>query len=292
MLCYEPYFEIWEEKGLHITPVHYYQAIPDTRTLNDDIWKHTSELIGIDMNVRMQMELLNLFSSKYKSEYEAFPYSAPSVRHQFYINNGTFESVDCEVLYCMIRDFSPKIIIEIGSGNSTYLSAQALLANKQKKGSNSQLIAIEPYPNEILKTGFQGLTKLIDKKVEELDVSLFNTLQENDILFIDSSHILKTGNDVQKIYLEILPILNKGVLIHIHDIFFPAEYPKETILKHYRFWTEQYLLQAFLSFNNAFEVVWAGSYMHLNYPEKLENAFRSYHRDHRWPGSIWIRKIK
>jgi predicted O-methyltransferase YrrM len=291
MLCHEPYFQIWERKGLHITPVHYYQPIPDTRTLSDNIWKNHSELIGIDMNVHKQVCLLDLFSSKYKSEYEAFPYSAPSVRHQFYINNGTFESVDCEVLYCMIRDFSPKIIIEIGSGNSTYLSAQALLANKQKKRSNSQLIAIEPYPNEILKTGFQGLTKLIDKKVEELDVSLFNTLQENDILFIDSSHVLKTGNDVQKIYLEILPRLNKGVLVHIHDIFFPAEYPKETILKRYRFWTEQYLLQAFLSFNNAFEVVWAGSYMHLNYPEKLENAFKSYHRDKRWPGSIWIRKI-
>lgn len=206
---------------------------------------------------------------------------------------GGFESVDGEVLYCMIRHFKPKKIFEIGSGNSTYLFAQAILKNKEEHNDyECELVAIEPYPNNILKTGFAGLSKLIPKKVQDISLSEFKKLTENDILFIDSSHVLKIGSDVQYEYLEILPRLKKGVLVHLHDIFLPAEYPKEWVLKDYRFWTEQYLLQAFLAFNDSFEVIWAGSYMHLKHPDKLEVAFSSYRRNERWPGSFWIRKIR
>jgi hypothetical protein len=290
MLCHEPYFSIWEEKGIHITPVHYYQPIPDTRNLDDNLWVKGFDLIGIDMNDVDLINRLSMFASKYKSEYDLFPKKQTPIPYQFYVNNGRFESVDCELLYCMIRHFRPNTIIEIGSGNSTYLAAQTLLKNEQEFGISANLIAVEPYPSDILKSGFPGLTQLVEQRVEDIDLSIFHNLKENDILFIDSSHVLKIGNDVQRIYLEILPKLTKGVLIHVHDIFFPSEYPKEIILKHYRFWTEQYLLQAFLSFNSAFEVLWASSYIHLNNPETLENAFSSYHKETRWPGSFWMRK--
>lgn len=292
LLCYESYFKVWEKRGIHITPIHHYQPIPDTRTLNDNIFLKRSNLTGIEMNEQEQMNMLVQFSSQYKSEYEAFPRCKTSNPYQFYVNNGTFDSVDCEILYCMIRYFKPKTIIEIGSGNSTYLSAQTALVNKEKTGIDTTLIAVEPFPNDTLQAGFPGLSKLIQKKAEEVDSSLFAELKENDILFVDSSHVLKIGNDVQKIYLEILPKLKKGVLIHIHDIFLPAEYRKELVLGRYWFWTEQYLLQAFLSFNDAFRVLWGGSFMHLNHPEKLEAAFSSYNRNENWPGSFWIRKIK
>jgi hypothetical protein len=291
MVCHLPYFRFWERKGIHITPVHYSQPIPDTRTLNDGLWGKRFELTGIDMNDQNQLNLLAKFASLYKGEYDCFPSHQTSIPYEFYFNNGRFESVDCELLYCMIRHFRPNTIIEIGSGNSTYLSAQALLKNKDELGLESKLIAIEPYPNKTLKNGFPGLSKLIEKRVQDVEISIFCELKENDILFIDSSHVLKIGNDVQKIYLEILPKLAKNVLIHVHDIFFPSDYPKEIILKHHRFWTEQYLLQAFLSFNSAFEVLWASSYFHLNRPEILERAFSSYHKDKRWPGSFWMRKI-
>lgn len=99
-------------------------------------------------------------------------------------------------------------------------------------------------------------------------------------------------NDVQYEFLEILPRLNEGVIVHIHDIFLPAEYPKKWVLNDYRFYTEQYILQVFLSFNNMFEVLWGGAYMHLRYPEKLEEAFNSYNRKSVWPGSFWMRKCK
>lgn len=292
-IIYKKSFPLWEKLGFYIIPNHFYYPIPDTRTLKDDLWEKHSELIGIDMNEEGQINLLSLFSSKFKEEYESFPRNKTSIPYQYYIDNGSFESVDGEIYYCMIRYFKPKKIFEIGAGYSTYLSAQAILKNKEgDNGYECELIAIEPYPNDVLKAGFPGFSKLISKKVQDIPLSEFKKLRENDILFIDSSHVLKIGSDVQYEYLEILPRLNKGVIVHFHDIFLPAEYPKKWVLEEYRFWNEQYLLQAFLTFNDSFQVLWAGSYMHLRYPDKLEDAFSSYKRDERWPGSFWVRKIK
>ena len=286
-------FPFWQKLGFHITPNHYYWPIPDTRMLKDDLWQRQSELAGIDINEEGQINILSQFSSKFKEEYESFPRSKTSVSYQYFVNNGSFGSVDGEILYCMIRYFKPKKIFEIGSGNSTYLSAQAILKNKEKDDSyECELVAAEPYPNDILKAGFPGLSTLIPKKVEDIPLSEFKKLRENDILFIDSSHVLKIGGDVKYEYLEILPGLNKGVIVHLHDIFLPAEYLREWVLKHFIFWTEQYLLQAFLAFNDSFEVLWAGSYMHLKHPDKLEVALSAYKRDESRPGSFWIRKIK
>jgi hypothetical protein len=102
---------------------------------------------------------------------------------------------------------------------------------------------------------------------------------------------VKTGGDVVYEYLQILPRLKKGVLVHCHDIFLPAEYPKGWILQNRRFWTEQYLLQAFLTFNHTFEVLMAGSFLHLFHSEKLIAAFPSYDPERVWPGSFWMRRV-
>lgn len=291
-LFFQKMFPIWQKMGFHITPSYFYGPVPDTRTLKDELWKKKSELVGIDINEENQIELLSQFSSKFNVEYESFPRNKTSIPYQYYVNNSEFESVDGEILYCMIRSFKPNKIFEIGSGNSTYLSAQAILKNQEDNGHECKLIVFDPYPNEVLKSGFPGLSELISTKIQDVPLSKFSELKENDILFIDSSHVLKIGSDVQYEYLEILPRLRKGVIVHSHDIFLPAEYPKEWVLKAYRFWTEQYLLHAFLAFNDSFKVLWAGSYMHLKHPDKLETAFNSYKRDERWPRSFWIRKTK
>lgn len=285
-------FPFWQKCGFHITQNHYYEPIPDTRTLKDDLWLKHSDIVGIDMKEKEQINLLLLFFSEFKKEYESFPKDKTLVPHQYYINNGALGSIDGEVLYCMIRYFKPTKIFEVGSGNSTYLSAQAVLKNKEDDGHECELIAFEPYPNNVLKAGFPGLSKLIPKKAQDIPLSEFKKLKDNDILFIDSSHVLKIGSDVKYEYLEILPSLNKGVIVHIHDIFLPAEYPKEWVLKKHTFWTEQYLLQAFLSFNSNFEILWGGSYMHLKHPNELEACFSSYKREERWPGSFWMRKTR
>ena len=265
-LFIKKFFPVWQRMGFHITPNHFYEPVPDTRTLKDELWLNHSDLVGVEMNEEEQINLISHFSSKFKDEYESLPRFKTSPPYQYYVNNGTFESVDGEILYCMIRHFKPKKIFEIGSGNSTYLAAQAILINKEENGKECELIAVDPYPNDVLMAGFPGLSGLIPTKIQNIELSKFSELKENDILFIDSSHVLKIGADVQYEYLEILPRLNKGVIVHVHDIFLPAEYPKEWVLKKYRFFTEQYMVQAFLAFNNAFEVLWGGELYALETP--------------------------
>lgn len=284
-------FYLCERIGFHITPVYYQMPIPDTRTLKESLWQELSEMVGIDINEQYQIDMLSLFSSRFKEEYENFPRNKTPVPYQYYVNNGFFQSVDGEILYCMIRHSKPKRIFEIGSGNSTYLSAQAIHRNKDEGGHECELIVVDPYSNDVLKAGFPGLSKLILKEVQDIPTSEFSNLEENDILFIDSSHALKIGSDVQaRALLEILPRLNQGVIVHFHDIFMPAEYPKKWVLEDCKFLNEQYVLQAFLAFNRSFEVQWAGSFMHIRHPSKLEAAFSSYNRDTCLPGSFWIRR--
>lgn len=285
-------FHFLQRRGIHLVPNRYHFPVPDTRKLKDDLWTKPSQLAGIELNEECQLNLLQMFLAKYKGEYEEFSREKTPIPHQYYLHNNHFESVDGEVLYCMIRHFRPGKVIEIGSGYSTYLTAQALLKNKSEYGQECELTAIEPYPGPVLKRGFPGLTQLITAKVEDVPLATFAELSENDILFIDSSHMLKIGSDVQYEYLEILPRLNKGVIIHVHDIFLPAEYPRAWVINEHKFWTEQYLLQAFLAFNDSFDVLWAGSFLHLKYSEKLNQAFNSYNRDKNWPGSFWMRKAR
>jgi len=285
-------FGLWERLGVHVVPNHFYQPIPDARYLDDRLWETPSALVGVDIDEQSQIALLSRFSDTYKHEYEQFPTSKTSRPHEYFVNNGGFESVDGEILYCIIRHFKPKRIIEIGSGNSTYLSASAIQKNKEEDPEYTcEFTAIEPYPNKVLQKGFPNLSNLIKEPVQKVPLSVFKGLNENDILFIDSSHVLKTGSDVQYEYNEILPRLNKGVFIHVHDIFLPLEYPEKWIRQHRLFWTEQYLLQAFLSYNSAFKVIWAGHYMHWKHPGLLEKAFGTYSREKIQPGSFWMKKI-
>jgi len=131
-------------------------------------------------------------------------------------------------------------------------------------------------------------------KVEGIDINFFSKLEDRDILFIDSSHVVRIGGDVNFLYLEVLPRLKKGVIIHIHDIFFPKNYPKEWVIRNRNFWSEQYLLQSFLTFNNQFEVLWCGSYINLKQPERLRSTFPSPgnlgFRENYFSSSFWMRK--
>lgn len=286
-------FCLLEEKGYHLTPNHYLYPIPDTRTLSDNLWTKHKDPVGINFEEAKQIDLLRLFSKNYQREYDNFPSKKGSDLTRYYLDNGAFESVDGEIYYCMIRYFKPERIIEIGSGNSTCLAAQAILTNhKENKLINCDLAAFDPYPNKIILKGFPGLSKLFVSKAEKIPLTTFKKLKENDILFIDSTHIVEIGRDVNYLILEILPRLNKGVIVHFHDIFLPAEYPKPLVLNGLAFWSEQYLLQAFMTYNRNFQILWAGSFMHLKHPEILEKYINSYKRNKRWPGSFWIRKVR
>ena len=275
-------FSLWERRGFHVTPVHFYQPIPDTQSLPETLWNRLSELVGIHMNEAAQLNLLRSFS-KFRDEYQHFPTGKTQEHNQFYLGNRLFDGADALVAYCMIRHFQPRLIIEVGSGFSSLILGQAAEKNK-----NSGLVCIEPFPREFLREGFPGLQSLIEKKVQDIDLEFFSQLASGDILFIDSSHTVKIGGDVNYLFLEVLPRLNPGVIVHVHDIFLPFEYRRHWVLDEFRFWTEQYSLQAFLTFNSEFEVLLANYYLSRYHKEHLRAAFPDLHC---WiGGSLWMRR--
>ncbi len=273
-----------ERLGFHITPNHYYEPIPDNRKIRN-AWGGESDLPGLTIDDKKIIELLNDFSL-YKNEYDD-PRNKKTLRYNS--NNLNYGPVDIEVYYSMIRHMKPKQIIEIGSGESTFIASFALEKNKNEDSIEGNLTSIEPYPSPELKKSFPG-HDFIKQEVQDIDLTVFEELNKNDILFIDSSHVLKIGGDVQYEYLDILPRLKSGVIIHIHDIFIPSEYPKSWVLDHKRFFTEQYLLQAFLAFNNEFEIIFPSSYMHTHYPELLKKTFDGYDPKNNWPANFWMKR--
>ena len=282
-------FEQWEQRGWHLTPNHFYSPIPDTRELAPAV-HGTTDLPGIDMRDEAQQLLLKELAAEVGEEWAALPRTAVD-DSTFFIDNQAFESVDAEMLYGLIRHFKPKRYCEIGSGWSTICALTAARRNVDE-GHPCELEAIEPYPYEFLQrlAAADPLLHLSATKVQDVPMERFTSLASGDVLFIDSSHVLRAGSDVQREYLEILPRLPPGVLVHVHDIFLPADYPEPWFFEEHRFWNEQYLLQAFLIGNGMFEVLWAGNYMHQRHPETLEQNIPSYDRATRQPGSFWMRR--
>jgi predicted O-methyltransferase YrrM len=269
---------------------HYYEPLfkrgQISTSLRDDRF-----LRGINFNDKEQLELLEQF--EYNSELLNFPMEKPdsSLPPHFYYNNPNFKSGDAEYLYNIIRFFKPSQIIEIGSGYSTLIAHEAIVKNETENGSFScSHISIEPYQrNWLEKIGVNVIREL----VENIDIERFARLNRNDILFIDSTHIIKPQGDVLYEYLQILPSLNPGVIIHIHDIFTPKDYLDEWILDEVRFWNEQYLLEAFLSFNHQFKIIGALNYLAHHYLKELSSKCPIYSKESssREPGSMWLQKI-
>jgi len=291
LLSRTDYFELWERYGYHVTPNHFTQPIPDTSQLNDRLWDENSQLAGIDMNEAGQLNILDHFTRDFKQEYELFPVERQP-EPAFFVNNGIFESVDAEVAYCMIRRFKPRCIVEIGAGYSTVIMNEAIKANASQQHEVPVFHSIEPYPRSFLHRLPYPWYRLTERPLQDVPLIFFDQLGDDGLLFIDSSHVLKIGSDVQYEVLELLPRLRPGCIVHIHDIFLPSEYPKEWVKQHQCFWNEQYFIQAFLTHNSAFNVLWASSYMHINHPDSLEAAFRSYDRNRWWPASLWLQRVR
>jgi len=242
--------EIPDRWGYHIRPIHYYEPLPDFREITPEQIQRRRNYSAIDFRWDDQLRLLR--------ELESYAGELADVD----INNDYFSGLDAVVYYSLIRHLKPRRVIEIGGGYSTRIANKALAVNQ-----SGRLTCIEPYPEDRL-NGSQFSVQLITKRVEEIEVSFFEGLDANDILFIDSSHTVKFGSDVCYEFLEILPALKRGVWVHVHDIFFPHDYPAEWLLKRRLALNEQYLLEAFLSFNPAFVPQLANHWLCLDYSDE------------------------
>ena len=256
------FFDIWERHGYHVTPVHFYEPVPDSRVLAKMDLDRPSELVGLDLDLGAQLGLLG-DCLRWREEYKTLQREKGLNPDDFYLENRFFGAVDAEILYCLIRSRRPRRIFEIGSGFSTLLAGHAVYRN-EREGSPCELVAFEPYPSEALRRGAPGVSRVVERRLQDVPLETFGELSDGDVLFIDSSHVVAPGSDVCLELLEIVPRVKRGVLVHLHDIFFPHEYPRRWLLDNHYFWTEQYLLHAFLSFNSAFRVLWAEPLWRVN----------------------------
>lgn len=249
--------------GYHIRPIHYYEPLPDFRQITSASLQRRRDSVAIDFHLEAQVALVRRLARTYRGELEALGRDSRS--DGFSLANDYFTGLDAAMYYALIRDLKPARVIEIGSGHSTRIAALALQRNRAD-GRAGELICVEPYPEPRLTEARLEIT-LVQKPVEELDLEFFAQLEANDILFIDSSHAAKFGGDVCREFLDILPRLKPGVWVHVHDIFFPHDYPADWLIEKRIAFTEQYLLEAFLAFNAGFLVRAANYWLCLDYPE-------------------------
>ena len=260
---------------------HYYEPQFNFRQLRRSL-SEERRLPGIDMNVDEQLQLLAKFS--FASELAETPFEKP-VPLDFYLDNPSFGSGDAEYWYQLIRTVRPRRIIEIGSGYSTLIAMKAIRRNQMDDSEyRCDHVCVEPYEMPWLEdTGVH----VVRQKVEDLDPGFFADLSRNDILFIDSSHVLRPQGDVLFEFLEILPTLQIGVIVHVHDVFTPRDYPPSWLLEENRFWNEQYLLEAFLTHNDSWKILGALNYLRHNHFESLRLAAPFLTAD-REPGSFYM----
>ena len=275
--------------------VDYYSPVPDVTDLaRRKVWDHRSELSGIDFSPDAQVAFLKKLGNKFGHECD-WPPNPTNDPYRFYTENNTFSFGCAASTHCILRAFKPRRVVEVGSGNSSLIISRALLMNAKNAGVKyPEYTVIDPYPGSIVKKNLPGFSRLIKKRVELLDVNFFEQLDDNDVLFIDSGHTVRIGGDVNFLILDILPRLAPGVIVHFHDIGLPYEYPKvyATNRRFRVFWTEAYLLQAFLCHNSQYEIMLAVSYLMSEQKEAFRAAFPFYDpKKHvSTSGSFWIRR--
>lgn len=231
-------FDIAQAMGIHVIPVHFYSPIPDTSLLPSDLSDRQISSAGRLIEVESQLDFLRSLRAA-ADELSDIPESRRDDA-EFYWKNPAFGPMDGVAYYSLIRTLHPGRVIEVGSGYSTLLAARAARLN-----GDTRLTCIEPYPLPML-AGMPGIDSLVVQPVQSVPLTEFESLRRGDVLFVDSTHVSKTGSDVNYLVLEVLPRLVAGVMVHFHDIFLPYEYPRHWIVERNIFWNEQYLLLAFL----------------------------------------------
>lgn len=268
-------------------PAHYYCPLPSRTEIADAFARggFGPPFGGIDLNDAEQFARLERFVGYYPEQ--PFP-EEPAANRRYHLHNPSYPAYDGVVLYSMLREARPRRIIEVGSGFS---SAAMLDLNDLMFGRSIELTFIDPDMErlkKLLRAGDDGRVNLIERRVQDVPLETFSVLGENDVLFIDSSHVSKVGSDVNWLFFNVLPVLAPGVLIHIHDITGNFEYPRDWFDEG-RAWNEQYLLRAFLMHNTSYRIEFFSTWLWI---------YREQFIKERMPacaagggGQIWLRKL-
>jgi hypothetical protein len=274
-------------------PVHFYSPVPDIPDLHArKVWNHRSRMEGIDFAPERQLTFMAEIGERFGRECD-WPHKSVDPL-AFHTDNSGFSYGCATSLHCILRHYKPRRVIEVGSGNSTRVIAGALRRNKDE-GHAADFMVVDPYPGEDTKR-IPEITRFEVERVELVDPSLFDELGENDVLFVDSGHTVRIGGDVNFMILDVLPRLKPGVVVHFHDIPMPFEYNEVyfTNPAFRMFWTESYLLQAFLALNESYETLMALSWIMTDHVQEFAKAYPHYNPaiHVNTSSSYWIRRTR
>jgi hypothetical protein len=268
---------------------HFYSPVVDPATIaRTRVWPDRPDIRGIDFNDASHVQILSELFPRFMRDYD-YPPTLPvtPTLASFFGNNPHFSMLDAPALFVLLRAWKPRRIIEVGSGFSTLLMADV---NRRFLGREVSISCIDPYPPVFLRHGTDGIDHQVERRVQELPLEHFADLQAGDLLFIDSSHVAKTDSDVNFLFFDVFPRLAAGVLVHLHDIFLPHDYPPDWVLGENRSWNEQYLLRALLMHSGGFEVLFGCSYAFWSYPALVIAALANPDGAGYGGGSFWMRR--
>jgi len=285
---YDGYFNHWrgdifeyaERAGFHVLPAHYYSPIPSG--LDTDRTRRINSLSGINLDVDGGLNLANTLIEKYADDLKRLL----SGSGQYRPTNSSFHPLDAALAYAYIREQKPHNVIEIGAGMSTFVISAAV----NDGNLDTRFSSIEPFPPAYLRPKPTGVSEIIERPLQDVPLDRFKSLKSGDVLFIDSTHVVRFDSDVVYEILEILPRLPSGVIIHVHDIFLPNDYPESWIKRHRYFWNEQYMLQAFLSMNENFRIELPVNAIRSRLSSQTKTLVHSSVSDVE-PASLWMRRV-
>jgi hypothetical protein len=304
------YFVIYKlgvRLGVYILPAHYYISEPNIIELRRtiDLWAKPSAMSGVDVNIDEQIDNLRRVCSPSQQEFCRNPYYQHAVNQPFPSGRSrTFGYIEAQVLHAVVRYYKPARLIEIGGGVPTYCTSQAISFNRRDTGVNGHITCIEPCPIDLIKDIDETSDnfELIPQPIQNVPLKYFTQLQPNDIVFIDSNHVVRAGSEVNYIVLEILPIIPKGVLVHFHDIYLPYDYDRD-VLENFIHPNETALVAAFLACNTRYKILFALSMLHYERRHEMQSILPEYKPESDWrgmrvgaydqrkhfPSSLWLR---
>lgn len=270
---------------LGVLPIrnHYYDPFIDPDEFSQPL-SSERPLPGLDLNEAGQIALLRKL--RFEKELAEIPRSR-GANSAYYFDNSTFGSGDGEIFFGLLRHLKPKRVVEVGCGLSTLIAEEALRRNRAE-GAPCHHLCIEPYEKPFF---VSPDIELLRSRSQQAPLSIFERLESGDVLFLDTTHVLRPQGDVLHAFQRILPVLAKGVYIHIHDIFTPFDYPDTWVRDDMRMWDEQYLLEAFLAFNPHFEVVAALHFLKRRHPDLLLACCPALRELDGTPSSFWMRSL-
>ncbi|MGI8430173.1 MAG: class I SAM-dependent methyltransferase [Solirubrobacteraceae bacterium] len=290
-------FLAMERMHIHVLPRHFYSSVPDRGWLrrHPDQWRHRTDVPGIVSNLEAQLAWLEHCCTGYLHEVTGFSYLAKLEMQEIKFRYGLIEG---QVLHCVVRTLAPPLVVEVGSGASTALIADAAARNVADGRGASRIVAVDPYAPRQL-AGLPGV-EVLAQPAQCVKASVFEQLRAGDLLFIDSTHAVKAGSELGRLYLEVLPSLAPGILIQIHDVYLPYLY-SPWILSDFWDWQESALLAALLTGNSELEVLCCQSALHNAAPDglaailpdyrplRLEAGLAPKKGEGHYPSSLWLR---